>query len=132
MKAPSESLQLLGMLKEHNGWVTQIPTNPKFSDMVLSASRGEKIVIHDTFTDVDKYAMTRMTSNVSDKKGRNPKPSKIDRTINIDHIQSYNPSVAYYRREYTSNKSVNYEEFKEHDPNHNEDNLKEATLHYIY
>ncbi|XP_065574112.1 high mobility group protein DSP1-like isoform X2 [Artemia franciscana] len=40
MAAPSESLQLLGMLKEHNGWVTQIPTNPKFSDMVLSASRG--------------------------------------------------------------------------------------------
>jgi len=50
--------------------------------------------------------MTRMTSNASDKKGRNPKPSKIDRTINIDHIKSYNPSVAYYRREYTSNKSV--------------------------
>ena len=36
----SESLKLRGTLRGHNGWVTQIATNPKFPDMILSASRG--------------------------------------------------------------------------------------------
>ena len=37
----SESLKLRGTLRGHNGWVTQIATNPKFPDMILSASRGK-------------------------------------------------------------------------------------------
>ena len=36
----SESLQLRGTLRGHNGWVTQVATNPKYPDMLLSASRG--------------------------------------------------------------------------------------------
>ena len=36
----TESLKLRGTLRGHNGWVTQIATNPKFPDMILSASRG--------------------------------------------------------------------------------------------
>lgn len=39
-KRMSESLQLRGTLRGHNGWVTQIATNVKYPDMVLSASRG--------------------------------------------------------------------------------------------
>ena len=27
-------------LRGHNGWVTQIATNPMYPDMILSASRG--------------------------------------------------------------------------------------------
>jgi len=37
----SESLQLRGTLRGHNGWVTQIATNPKYPDMILSCSRGK-------------------------------------------------------------------------------------------
>lgn len=37
----TETLQLRGTLRGHNGWVTQIATNPKYSDLILSASRGE-------------------------------------------------------------------------------------------
>lgn len=38
----SETLQLRGTLLGHNGWVTQIATNPKYPDMILSSSRGEQ------------------------------------------------------------------------------------------
>lgn len=37
----SETLQLKGTLRGHNGWVTQIATNPKYPDMILSCSRGK-------------------------------------------------------------------------------------------
>lgn len=37
----AETLQLKGTLLGHNGWVTQIATNPKYPDMILSSSRGE-------------------------------------------------------------------------------------------
>jgi len=37
----SETLQLRGTLRGHNGWVTQIATNPKYPDMILSCSRGK-------------------------------------------------------------------------------------------
>lgn len=36
----TETLQLRGTLRGHNGWVTQIATNPKYPDMILSSSRG--------------------------------------------------------------------------------------------
>ena len=35
----AETLQLRGTLRGHNGWVTQITTNPKYPDMILSSSR---------------------------------------------------------------------------------------------
>lgn len=34
-------MQLRGTLRGHNGWVTQIATNPIHTDMILSCSRGE-------------------------------------------------------------------------------------------
>lgn len=37
----TETLQLRGTLNGHNGWVTQIATNPKFPDTILSCSRGK-------------------------------------------------------------------------------------------
>jgi guanine nucleotide-binding protein subunit beta-2-like 1 protein len=39
-KTSDEHLQLKGVLKGHNGWVTQIATNPRFPEMIVSASRG--------------------------------------------------------------------------------------------
>lgn len=41
----SETLQLRGTLLGHNGWVTQIATNPKYPDMILSSSRGKCAII---------------------------------------------------------------------------------------
>ena len=41
----AEQMTLRGTLKGHNGWVTQIATTPQRPDMILSSSRGEKIVI---------------------------------------------------------------------------------------
>jgi len=41
----SETLQLCGTLEGHNGWVTQIATNPKFPDLLLSASRDKSLII---------------------------------------------------------------------------------------
>lgn len=37
----TETLQLRGTLLGHNGWVTQIATNPKDPDTIISASRGK-------------------------------------------------------------------------------------------
>lgn len=37
----SEQLVLKGTLKGHNGWVTQIATNPLNPDTILSSSRGK-------------------------------------------------------------------------------------------
>ena len=36
----AEGLTLKGTLKGHNGWVTQIATNPQSPDRILSGSRG--------------------------------------------------------------------------------------------
>merc|ERR1712071_578147 len=44
-KMNSESLKLRGTLRGHNGWVTQIATNPKFPDMILSASRDKTLIV---------------------------------------------------------------------------------------
>lgn len=41
----SESLQLRGTLRGHNGWVTQIAINPKYPDMIISSSRGQSYFV---------------------------------------------------------------------------------------
>lgn len=33
-------MQLKGTLKGHNGWVTQIATNARYPNMIISSSRG--------------------------------------------------------------------------------------------
>lgn len=40
-----ETLTLRGTLEGHNGWVTQIATNPKFPDMILSSSRDKSLIV---------------------------------------------------------------------------------------
>lgn len=39
------TLQLRGTLRGHNGWVTQIATNPKDENILISASRGKNLII---------------------------------------------------------------------------------------
>ena len=41
----TETLQLRGTLRGHNGWVTQITTNPKYPDMILSSSRDKSHIV---------------------------------------------------------------------------------------
>merc|ERR1712088_838591 len=40
-----ETLQLRGTLTGHGGWVTQIATNPKFPEMILSSSRDKSLIV---------------------------------------------------------------------------------------
>lgn len=41
----AEGLTLRGTLKGHNGWVTQIATNPQDPDKILSGSRGKYVCV---------------------------------------------------------------------------------------
>lgn len=40
----TEQLKLRGTLKGHGGWVTQIATTPAVPDMILSSSRGGRLL----------------------------------------------------------------------------------------
>jgi len=41
----TETLMLKGKLRGHTGWVTQISTNPKFPNMILSSSRDKSLIV---------------------------------------------------------------------------------------
>ena len=41
----AETLQLFGTLVGLNSWVAQIDTNPKFPEMILSASRDKSLIV---------------------------------------------------------------------------------------
>lgn len=45
MAETHETLQLKGVLEGHNGWVTQIASNPKYPEMILSSSRGKLMLL---------------------------------------------------------------------------------------
>merc|ERR1712211_180218 len=54
----TETLQLRGTLRGHNGWVTQITTNPKYPDMILSSSRDKSLIVWKlTRDDVGNYGI---------------------------------------------------------------------------
>lgn len=53
----TESLQLRGTLVGHNGWVTQIATNPKFPDMILSSSRDKSLIVWKLTKDEMSYGI---------------------------------------------------------------------------
>jgi len=40
-----ETMQLRATMQGHNGWVTQIATNPNFPDTILSASRDKTLIL---------------------------------------------------------------------------------------
>merc|ERR1711944_173540 len=52
-----ETLQLRGTLTGHNGWVTQIATNPKFPEMILSASRDKSLIVWKLTRDETQYGI---------------------------------------------------------------------------
>ena len=49
----SETLQLRGTLLGHNGWVTQLATNPKDPDTIISASRDKTLIVWKLTRDED-------------------------------------------------------------------------------
>lgn len=51
----TETLQLRGTLLGHNGWVTQIATNPKDPDTILSSSRDKTLIVWKLTRDDDTY-----------------------------------------------------------------------------
>merc|ERR1712071_257820 len=56
-KMTTESLKLRGTLRGHNGWVTQIATNPKFPDMILSASRDKTLIVWKLTREENNYGV---------------------------------------------------------------------------
>lgn len=52
-----ETLQLRGTLTGHNDWVTQITTNPKIPDMILSSSRDKSLIIWKLTRDEMNYGV---------------------------------------------------------------------------
>ena len=53
----AETLTLRGTLEGHNGWVTQIATNPKYPDMILSASRDKSLIVWKLTRDEQHYGV---------------------------------------------------------------------------
>jgi guanine nucleotide-binding protein subunit beta-2-like 1 protein len=53
----AETLTLRGTLEGHNGWVTQIATNPKYPDMILSASRDKSLIVWKLTRDDQHYGV---------------------------------------------------------------------------
>ncbi|CAG0889628.1 unnamed protein product [Cyprideis torosa] len=55
--ASQEQMKLRGTLKGHNGWVTQIATNPKYPQMILSASRDKTLIMWKITRDEASYGV---------------------------------------------------------------------------
>ncbi|XP_044758201.1 guanine nucleotide-binding protein subunit beta-like protein isoform X2 [Coccinella septempunctata] len=53
----SETLQLKGTLLGHSGWVTQIATNPKYPDIILSSSRDKTLIVWKLTRDETQYGI---------------------------------------------------------------------------
>jgi len=55
----AEQLTLRGTLKGHNGWVTQIATNPQLPDVVLSSSRDKSIIVWEITKEETNYGFPK-------------------------------------------------------------------------
>lgn len=53
----NEGLTLRGTLKGHDGWVTQIATNPQDPDKILSGSRDKKLIVWNLTRDETNYGV---------------------------------------------------------------------------
>jgi len=53
----TETLQRRGTLLGHSGWVTQIATNPKYPDMLLSSSRDKTLIVWKLTRDETNYGI---------------------------------------------------------------------------
>lgn len=53
----SEELILKGQLTGHNGWVTQIATNNRNPDMILSSSRDKTLIVWKLLRDESNYGV---------------------------------------------------------------------------
>merc|ERR1711997_784957 len=53
----AETLQLRGTLEGHSGWVTQIATNTKYPDIILSASRDKTLIVWKLTRDEQNYGV---------------------------------------------------------------------------
>lgn len=53
----TETLQLKGTLIGHSGWVTQIATNPKHPDMILSSSRDKTLIVWRLLREANSYGV---------------------------------------------------------------------------
>jgi len=55
--ASTDELILKGTLVGHNGWVTQIATNSRYNDMILSCSRDKTLIVWKLLKDESNYGI---------------------------------------------------------------------------
>ena len=59
MAEPTEQLKLKGILKGHDGWVTQIATTAAKPDTILSSSRDKTIIVWELTRDATNYGIPK-------------------------------------------------------------------------
>jgi len=88
----TEQLSLRGTLRGHNGWVTQIATNPKFPEMILSASRDKSMIMWKLTRDETNYGLPQkrlhghnhfLTDVVMSSDGQYALSSSWDKTLRL-------------------------------------------------
>jgi len=59
MTLVQEQLQYRGLMRGHNGWVTQIATNPNFPDTILSSSRDKTLILWELKKEEGAYGIPK-------------------------------------------------------------------------
>jgi guanine nucleotide-binding protein subunit beta-2-like 1 protein len=59
----AEQMTLRGTLLGHNGWVTQLATNPMYPDLLVSASRDKKLILWQLTRDEYNYGVPKKSLN---------------------------------------------------------------------
>jgi len=59
MSIVTEHLMYRGVMRGHNGWVTQIATNPNYPEVILSSSRDKTLILWDLKREEGSYGIPK-------------------------------------------------------------------------
>eukprot|EP00121_Abeoforma_whisleri_P015050 Awhi_evm2s13875 len=55
----AETMNLVGVLEGHEGWVTQVATNSQVASLLVSASRDKTLIVWEITREAGKYGFAR-------------------------------------------------------------------------